>query len=246
MARTGASKAQLDPTFPIVGRAWACGIHRCVAPSSRFSRPCRADSVAASQLLAVSTGGRLAVRAASWAQLGLSCVSPASTVPRSRLLVVVSATENPRDVQAPPASLCLRCTRSPHVEGDARVPPRQAPPGLRRQRQQVRRTRHQVRRQVDRGDLQGGVRCQGCTRRQQHRPALQPHPLLGVDEEGRRRQEAARQAAGHGRQGPRRLRQDAQRLRAGGRDAVRLRLGLAGGARAASSRCRRRPTARTR
>src|SRR5690349_6770794 len=41
-----------------------------------------------------------------------------------------SATENPRDLRTPQASLCLRCARAPHVGRDASVPPRQAPSGL--------------------------------------------------------------------------------------------------------------------
>ena len=61
---------------------------------------------------------------------------------------------------------------------------------------------------------------------QQRRPALQPHPFLEVDEEGRRRQQAARRAAEGLRQRPRRLRQVQGRFRRGRHHAVRLGLGL--------------------
>ena len=81
---------------------------------------------------------------------------------------------------------------------------------------------------------------------QQCRPALQPHPLLEVDEEGRRRQEAARRARQGDRLRPRRLRQVPHRLHPGRRHPVRLGLGLGRGARRQARRSPRRRTARTR
>ena len=64
---------------------------------------------------------------------------------------------------------------------------------------------------------------------QQCRPALQPHSFLEMDEEGRRRRQAARQTreADHHRHRP--DRQDEGGLRPGRRHAVRLRLVLACG-----------------
>ena len=61
---------------------------------------------------------------------------------------------------------------------------------------------------------------------QQCRPALQPHPFLAVDEAEWRRRHPGR-AGEEDRRGPRLGRQVQGGLHPGGRDAVRLRLGLA-------------------
>ena len=94
-------------------------------------------------------------------------------------------------VARPPLS--ARRARALHVEGDARVSPRQAPPRLRQQRQQCAQG-YRVGGQAARGDRQGLAR-QEPGRVQQCRPALQPPPLLEMDEEGRRRRQDSRQAA---------------------------------------------------
>ena len=111
-----------------------------------------------------------------------------------------------------------------HVEGNARVPSRQAPSGLRHQRQQAAQRPGLEDKSLE--DVVKQSYSQECRPLQQCRPALQPHPFLEVDEEGRRRQEAAGGAAEGGRCRSRRLRQVPRRFHPGRRYAVRLRLGL--------------------
>ena len=175
--------------------------------------------------------------------LGLSRYGASEFTPSSQLHTHERST--PVTFKLPELPYAYDALDALHVGRDAAVPPRQAPPGLRRQRQQGDR-RHALREPEPGGDLQEGVRRQERADHQQRRPALQPHPLLAVDEEGRRRQEAAGQAAGHGRQGPRRLRQDARRFRAGRPDPVRLGLGVDRGQGRQARRSPRRRTARTR
>jgi hypothetical protein len=67
---------------------------------------------------------------------------------------------------------------------------------------------------------------QECTALQQCRPALQPHPFLEVDEEGRRRHLAAGRSGFRHRQRSRRLRQVPCRLHRSRRWPVRFRLGV--------------------
>ena len=121
----------------------------------------------------------------------------------------------------------LRRARPLHVARDAGIPSRQAPPRLRDQRQQPRQ-RHRVGEQAGRGSRQRHLR-QERRPLQQCRPALQPHPFLEVDEEGRRRRQDPRQArkADHVRHRP--DRKDEGRFHPGRRHPVRLGLVLARG-----------------
>ena len=129
--------------------------------------------------------------------------------------------------ELPDLALPARCIAALHVAGDARVSPRQASQGLCGQRQQAGRgSGHGP--AVARGDRQEVLRQESRTL-QQCRPAFQSPPLLEVDEEGRRRQQAAGQAADGGRQRSRRLRQVQDRFHRGRNDAIRFGLGVAFG-----------------
>ncbi len=100
---------------------------------------------------------------------------------RSHCIPAVSYPEEKSDaVRAARPAVRPRRARPLHVEGDAGIPPRQAPPGLCQQRQQPAQG-HRVGEQVAGRDREGLVR-QERRPLQQRRPALQPPAFLEVDE----------------------------------------------------------------
>ena len=126
-------------------------------------------------------------------------------------------------------SLRIRRARASHRRGDDAGPPRQAPPGLRRQGERrprghrVGRRRRPRRPQVAR---QPAGRQAGPGPQQRGRPR-QPHVLLDHDEPGRRRR-AERSARGGDRLDVRQPRRAQGEGQGGRRRSVRLGLGLAG------------------
>src|SRR5215813_12216458 len=127
-------------------------------------------------------------------------------------------------VHAARPSLFARCAGAAHVARNARIPSRQASPGLRDGRQQSAQG-DGMGGQVARGNRQRLVR-QECRPVQQCRPALQPYPLLAVDEAGRRGRQDPGRSPEEDHVGSRRGGQDEGGLRPGRRHPVRLRLGV--------------------